>query len=79
MENILDVELLRKTYSNFKLDDISFSLQKNKITGFIGTNGSGKTTTIKLILGLALKESGQLNYLIKKLDRMNVRLKIELE
>ena len=52
MENILEIRNLTKTFQGFTLNNISFSLPKGFITGFIGPNGSGKTTTIKLIMNL---------------------------
>lgn len=58
MENILEISKLNKSYTNFSLKDISFSLPDNSITGFIGVNGSGKTTTIRSILGLVKFNSG---------------------
>ncbi len=75
MEYILEVESLRKSYNNFVLDDISFSLHKNSITGFIGTNGSGKTTTIKLILGLALKDYGSIRLFGKDISKCEREVK----
>ncbi|SHF27413.1 ABC-2 type transport system ATP-binding protein [Marinitoga hydrogenitolerans DSM 16785] len=68
MENILEVINLRKTYTLFKLN-ATFNVKKGKITGFIGINGSGKTTTIKSILGLALKESGIIKIFGKELNK----------
>lgn len=62
METLLEVKSLRKKYSNFLLKDISFSLKSNTITGFIGVNGSGKTTTIKLILNLIKKDFGCIEF-----------------
>lgn len=62
MTPILEVKNLNKTYNNFSLKDVTFSLNKDCITGFIGTNGSGKTTTIKAILGLILKDSGKIKF-----------------
>lgn len=50
MENILEVKGLNKTYQDFSLKDISFSLPEGCITGFIGINGAGKTTTLRSIL-----------------------------
>ena len=47
MENILEVSKLNKSYADFSLTDVSFSLPDSSITGFIGSNGSGKTTTIR--------------------------------
>ena len=61
MENILEVKKLRKSFKNFALDDISFTLPKGYIMGFIGPNGAGKSTTIKLIMNLLKKESGHIN------------------
>jgi ABC-2 type transport system ATP-binding protein len=55
---ILKVENLMKNYPTFKLDDVSFSLEKGKIMGFIGRNGAGKSTTLKAIMGLVHLESG---------------------
>ena len=61
MENILEIKNLSKEYKNFKLDNISFSLPRGYIMGFIGRNGAGKTTTIKLIMNLIKKDNGQIN------------------
>lgn len=60
MENILEVKGLNKNYQNFSLQDVSFSLPEGCITGFIGTNGAGKTSTLKSILGLTPKISGDI-------------------
>lgn len=60
MENILEINNLTKEYKNFKLDNISFSIPKGFIMGFIGENGAGKTTTIKLIMNLLQKDSGEI-------------------
>ncbi|HHY82580.1 MAG TPA: ABC transporter ATP-binding protein [Clostridiales bacterium] len=61
MENILEVKNLKKSFKDFTLNNISFSLPKGYITGFIGPNGSGKTTTIKLIFNLLKKDSGEIS------------------
>ena len=50
---ILEVHHLNKSYKNFALQDVSFSLPEGCITGFIGANGAGKTTTLHMLLGLA--------------------------
>ncbi|WP_306008762.1 ABC transporter ATP-binding protein [Bacillus sp. MMSF_3353] len=69
MNAVLEVKNLNKAYDNFSLKDVTFSLNQDCITGFIGTNGSGKTTTIKAILGLVLKDSGEINFLEKDIDK----------
>lgn len=58
---MLTIKYLEKSYNNFKLDDISFSLRKGKITSFIGNNGAGKTTTLKCVLGLVPYDSGKIS------------------
>ena len=61
MSNIvLKCENLNKSFSKKKiLTDVSFEISEGDILGFIGPNGSGKTTTIKLILGLNSINSGK--------------------
>lgn len=58
---MLTIKYLEKSYNNFKLDDISFSLRKGRITSFIGNNGAGKTTTLKCVLGLIPYDSGKIS------------------
>lgn len=60
MDNILEVKNLTKKYKGFELDSISFQLPKGYIMGFIGPNGAGKSTTIKLIMNLIKKNSGEI-------------------
>lgn len=47
---VLTVSHLSKHYQGFSLDDISFTLPKGYIMGYVGPNGSGKTTTMNLIM-----------------------------
>lgn len=61
MSAILEVSNLRKDFKEFSLKDISFTLEKGYIMGFIGANGAGKSTTIKLILNLLKKDGGNIN------------------
>ena len=55
---LLRINHLKKRYSSFELNDISFSLDAGYIMGFIGPNGAGKTTTLKCMLGLTQKDEG---------------------
>ncbi len=70
MKKVLEVKNLNKSFGNRQiLTDVSFSLDTGDILAFIGPNGSGKTTTIKLILGLQTINSGTVlinGYDIKK-------------
>ena len=61
----MDIVVLKnicKTYPTFHLHDVSFSLERGMITGFIGRNGAGKTTTIKSMLNLIHMDSGEISY-----------------
>jgi len=57
---IIEIKNLTKEYEDFKLDNISFSLDRGYIMGFIGENGAGKTTTIKLIMNLLKRDEGEI-------------------
>lgn len=56
--SVLEVRDLRKKFDNFILSDLNLTLGRGYVMGFIGPNGSGKTTTIKLIMNLLRKDSG---------------------
>lgn len=65
-DNYLVVDSLTKQYSDFTLDDVSFSIPQGAVVGLIGENGAGKSTTIKAILGLVSKDTGTVTILGKK-------------
>ena len=75
MSNVLEVSGLNKSYRNFELSNVSFTLQEDCITGFIGINGSGKTTTIKTILGLVMRNAGTVKFFGKDMDKHEPELK----
>ena len=60
--NSLEVNGLTKRYPAFTLEDVSFSVAKGSIMGFIGKNGAGKTTTIKSLLNLVHPDSGTIRF-----------------
>ncbi len=55
----LQVKGIRKTYGKFGLD-VSIEVQPGQITGLVGKNGAGKSTTFKSILGLVKTEGGEI-------------------
>lgn len=57
-ENNISIKNLCKAFTNFTLDHITFQVPKGRIVGFIGENGAGKSTTIRLILNEIKKDSG---------------------
>jgi ABC-2 type transport system ATP-binding protein len=60
MENILEINKLRKEYPEFILDDIDWNIPKGYVMGLIGPNGAGKTTAIKLIMNLIGSDGGHI-------------------
>ena len=66
--SLLEIHNLSKSYPTFSLKDISFTMKKGEITGFIGRNGAGKTTTIKAIAGLIKKDAGTILFDGKKIE-----------
>jgi len=58
-ENVIEVEHLVKAFGDFHaVDDISFSVKKGEIFGFLGANGAGKTTAMHMLTGLNQPTSG---------------------
>ena len=66
MNDALTISGLTKTYKDFLLDDVSFSVPSGSIVGLIGENGAGKSTTIHAALGLVHKEAGMVSILGKE-------------
>lgn len=75
MEPILEVKNLRKSFKDFSLKDISFSLERGFIMGFIGPNGAGKSTTIKLIMNLLKRDAGEIK--VFGLDNIKDEMKVK--
>ena len=65
MNNAMVIENLSKAYPGFALSEVSMTLPRGSIMGFIGENGAGKTTTIKLILNMLHRDSGSVRILGK--------------
>ena len=73
--SVLEVKDLRKEYRSFTLDNVSFSLEKGKITGFIGRNGAGKSTTLKSIFGFVKKDGGTVEFFDMPFDGNEAQIK----
>ena len=57
---MLSVKNLKKEYGKFKIDKVSFSVERGKITGLIGNNGAGKTTVLKCVIGVLHYDFGEI-------------------
>ena len=67
MTNYLEVKNLSKSFDSFQLHNITFTLPKGYIMGLIGPNGSGKTTTIKLILNMLKRNGGEIKIICRNI------------
>ena len=74
---MLKIEHLKKQYDNFSLD-CSLEVQKGTITGLIGQNGAGKSTTFKAALGLIPFDSGKITLLGKDSKELTPKEKEKL-
>lgn len=71
----LRLDHVSKRYGDKRgVNDLSFTAKAGHIVGILGTNGSGKTTTFRMLLGLIEKNSGHIYYGKEELDHQNKRL-----
>lgn len=69
---MLKIEHLKKNYKDFSLD-CSLKLNPGCITGLIGQNGAGKSTTFKAVLGLIAKDDGDIRLFGKDIEDISVK------
>jgi ABC-2 type transport system ATP-binding protein len=59
--SVLDVRHLTKRFNGIPVvDDVSFEIERGEVLGYIGANGAGKSTTVKMIIGLLQPSFGQI-------------------
>ena len=59
---MIQIDNLSKNYGDVQaVDSISFSLNESEIVGFLGANGAGKSTTLKMITGYLSPSSGNVH------------------
>lgn len=73
--NAVKLNNLQKTLGNFNLNIDNLEVKEGYITGFIGKNGSGKTTTIKLIMNMLIPSSGEVTLFDKKMLNNEIEIK----
>jgi ABC-2 type transport system ATP-binding protein len=76
--NSIEIKNLKKRYKTFTLDNISLSIPKGYIMGFVGENGAGKTTTIKTMLNIVKRDEGQICILGKDIDKDEISIKSKI-
>ena len=76
-EIMLKIEHVKKFYKNFSLD-CSLKVMPGYVTGLIGQNGAGKSTTFKAILGLISIDEGSISVFGKDIQNFNAEDKQNL-
>ena len=75
MKNLVEVKNIKKNYGkNEAVKDISFNIKEEEILGLLGPNGSGKTTTIGMLLGLLKPTSGEILINGQKLEGNRIEI-----
>ncbi len=73
MSNIIEISGVTKSYDGFKaVDNLSLAVPEGSIYGFIGPNGSGKTTTIRMIMNILYPDSGSIRVFGKEQSGGNI-------
>jgi ABC-2 type transport system ATP-binding protein len=79
VENAIEVINLTKTFDEFvAVNNVSFNVKKGEVFGFLGPNGSGKTTVIRMILGLLQPTFGTVNVLGYDVCKDREKLRINI-
>ena len=78
MEKAFQYKNVIKTFPEFKLGPLNFDLEPGSVLGFVGPNGSGKTTTIQCLVGLLRAESGEMNVLGRPNDLNKSEWKLDI-
>lgn len=73
---VIEIKNLKKYYGKHRgAEDVSMKIKEGTIYGFIGPNGAGKSTTIRTLLGLINKTSGEILINGKPLDKKDIKTK----
>lgn len=78
MPNAIEVKQLNKAFKTFALKNVNITVPRGTVMGFVGENGAGKSTTIKAILNLIFKDSGEITVLGKELTDKDSVLKEQI-
>ena len=74
---LLSLKKLQKNYPGFSLD-VSMEIEEGQITGLIGANGAGKSTTFKVILGLVHSDAGEIRLFNKDMEQISPKEKADI-
>lgn len=71
-------EGVSKKYPHFTLEDINLELERGSIMGFIGANGAGKSTTIRILMGLVHQDCGTVHVLGHPMPAQQAAAKLDI-
>ena len=60
IENIVEFKNVSKYFKNFSVENMNLQVKQGQITGFVGANGAGKSTTMKLMMNLLQPDTGEI-------------------
>jgi ABC-2 type transport system ATP-binding protein len=72
------MEGVSKRYPHFFLDSISLELREGGVLGFIGANGAGKSTTIRILMGLVRQDTGSVQVLGRSMPAEQIAAKLDI-
>ena len=75
MANVVEFKNVTKNFKDFSLKSINLEIKQGKVTGFVGANGAGKSTTMKLMMNLLQADEGQINVFGKQFSKNEKEIK----
>lgn len=78
MQNAIELNNVSKRYSDFYLENLSLQLPVGQIMGLVGVNGAGKSTTLRMLMGLIQPDSGSVDVLGFRLPEQQVLAKANI-
>jgi ABC-2 type transport system ATP-binding protein len=79
MNNLcIRMEGVSKRYPHFLLDSINLELRDGRVLGFIGANGAGKSTTIRILMGLVSQDTGIVQVLGRSMPAQQIAAKLDI-
>lgn len=78
MQNAIEFHQVCKRYPEFYLDNLNLQLAQGQVMGLVGVNGAGKSTTMRLLMGLIQPDSGRVNVLGCELPQQQVAVKTQI-
>ncbi|RIN49074.1 ATP-binding cassette domain-containing protein, partial [Staphylococcus simulans] len=75
MEEVVNINDLQKKFGDFKaLNSVYFTVNKGEVLGFIGTNGTGKSTTLRILLGTIKRDAGDVEIFGKDVWKESLKI-----